>query len=50
VKFQFDNEGKLTVRDMFYRVTIIRTYSKAGKVGNGPRRVELKDGVRAVNE
>ena len=30
---------------MFYRVAIIRTYSKAGKVGNGPRRAALKDGV-----
>ena len=45
LKFQFDNEGKLAVRDMFYGVPIIRTYSKAGKVGNGPRRAEFKDGV-----
>lgn len=45
VKFQFDNGGKLAVRDMFYGVPIIRTYSNAGKVGNGPRRAEFKDGV-----
>lgn len=45
VKFQFDHEGKLVVRDLFYRVALIRTFSKAGKVGNGPRRAEFENGV-----
>ncbi|VGO23519.1 hypothetical protein [Pontiella sulfatireligans] len=45
VTFQFDAGGKLVVRDHFYGVSIIRSYSKADKVGQGPRRCEFKDGV-----
>ncbi len=45
VTFLFDAGGKLVVRDEFYGVSIIRTYSKADKVGQGPRRCEFKDGA-----